>query len=289
MNPQIVLCSDALTATICPAQGGALAALDALHNGERHPLLRQNSPDAENFAPGLMVLAPFSNRIADGFAFEGTRHDLAVNRDGERYPIHGDAFQKVWSVERANGTEAVLSLDGAFGPWRYRARLTYTLEGSSLAMRLAMTNTGPRLPFGGGFHPWFFRDEATRLAFRANAVWLETADHLPDRMLQLGETPEWDFAAGRTVPACFLNNAFTGWDGHARVEQPSQGLATIVTAAAPLDVLIVHTREGAPFICAEPVSHAVDAHNAPGQPGLVPLDTGETLDLAMSIAWTALD
>lgn len=286
MSPEIVLKSDALSATIRPDQGGALATLDALKAGVRHPLLRLPSPDA--FAPGLMVLAPFSNRIADGFTFEGTHHALEVNRAGERYPIHGDAFQKAWSVERADGTEAVLSLDGAFGPWRYRAQLTYTVDGPSLGMRLSMTNTGPRLPFGGGFHPWFFRDETTRLAFRAESVWLETADHLPDRALELAETPAWNFAAGRTVPARFLNNAFTGWDGSARVEQPAQGIATIVTAAAPLDVLIVHTREDGAFICAEPVSHTIDAHNAPGQPGLVPLATGETLDLEMSIAWTAL-
>ncbi len=277
MTAEITLKSGLLSATIRPGAGGALATLDALDGTARHPLLR--APAADGFAPGLMVLAPFSNRIADGFTFEGTYHPLEVNRAGERFPIHGDAFQKPWTVERADDREAVLSLDGAFGPWRYRGTLTYTVDGPSLSMRLSMTNTGPRLPFGGGFHPWFHRDAETRLAFRADRVWLEDADHLPDRALDLAHTPEWDYSAGRRVPARFLNNAFTGWDGSARVEQPSQGIATIVTAEPPLDVLIVHTREDAAFICAEPVSHAVDAHNAPGQPGLVPLDTGETLEL----------
>jgi len=287
LPPQLVLKSGALSASIRPDKGGALAALDAVRDGEALPLLR--TPEPGEFQAGSMVLAPFSNRIADGFTFEGTYHPLAVNREGERFPIHGDAFQKAWTVARADETEAVLSLDGAFGPYRYRAELAYTVDGPALHMRLSMTNTGPRLPFGGGFHPWFHKDAATRLQFRAQNVWLETADHLPDRALALAQTPEWDFSGGKTVPARFLNNAFTGWDGLARVEQPSQGIATVVTAAAPLDVLIVHTREDAAFICAEPVSHGVDAHNAPGQPGLVPLDTGETLDLAMSIAWTALD
>ena len=35
----------------------------------------------------------------------------------------------------------------------------------------------------------------------------------------------------------------------------------------------------------EPVTHSVDAHNQPGQPGLAILDKGETMTLKMKIGW----
>ena len=40
----------------------------------------------------------------------------------------------------------------------------------------------------------------------------------------------------------------------------------------------------APFICLEPQSHPVDAHNMEGQPGLVVLGAGDTVSWSLKIA-----
>ena len=276
-----------MRATILPELGAGLARLDAILDGRTVPLLRPvpQAPDGPLLL-GLNVLAPFSNRISSGVPFEGVVHALEHNLAGERYPIHGDAWQRVWRVVEAGDTVATLALDGSFGPYRYEAALHYAIHDATLEMALELTNRGERLPFGGGFHPWFRREADTTLAFAADGVWLERADHLPDRPLAISQSPDFDFAKPRGLPPQWINNAFTGWDGTARLAHPSLGIATVLTAEPPLDVLIVHARTPAePFVCLEPVSHPVDAHNLAGQPGLVALDPGEVLRLRATIEW----
>ncbi|MEM8663941.1 MAG: aldose 1-epimerase [Pseudomonadota bacterium] len=285
----IRLASDGLTATILPELGAGLAALDALDGGRNVALLRP-VPDAP--APldlGLNVLAPFSNRISQPFTYGGATHAVPCNLPGERYPIHGDAFLKAWRVANASASSATLTLAGEIGPYHYDAQLDYALRGARLDAALTLTNRGAALPFGGGFHPWFRRDVDTVCAFKAEAVYTETADHLPADRLMLSQSPDWRFDTPRALPADWINNAFLGWERTARLAHPSLGIETVVRAEPPLDVLVVHARTLAePFVCLEPVSHPPDAHNLPGQPGLVPLQASETLRLAMSVEWMAL-
>jgi aldose 1-epimerase len=174
------------------------------------------------------------------------------------------------------------------GPFRYDARLTYVLEGTALRMSLALVNrAGIALPYGGGFHPWFPRTPQTRLGFRAAGVWTETPGHLPDRYLEPAAHPGWDFAASPRLPDRWLNNAWTGWTGEARVEWPEHELAATITADEPLRTLILYSPSAdADFISIEPVSHSVDAHNRSGPGVAAPrrLTPGETLTLTARIS-----
>jgi aldose 1-epimerase len=53
-----------------------------------------------------------------------------------------------------------------------------------------------------------------------------------------------------------------------------------------LGTLILYSPSAqAPFLCLEPVSHPVDAHNLPGQPGLVRLAQGESLSAFLALSW----
>ncbi len=278
---------------LLPDLGGAVADMRALTARGPVPVLRDwGGPKAGRFGVGNTILVPFSNRISGGgFHFDdgsGARfHPVAPNMDGQPFPIHGDGFQKPWAVEAVEDTCAVLTLtDGCIGPFRYAARLTYTLRDGALDHLLTITNTGPKLPFGGGFHPWFPRRADTRLYFSATSVWLEDDRHLPTGRVDLFARPDWDIGRQGRLPDGLVNNAFCGWKGRARIDQPSLGITVQLEARAPLGTAIVYSPAGdAEFFCFEPVSHAVDAHNQPGQQGLVPLDTGETLTLSMSLGW----
>jgi aldose 1-epimerase len=181
-------------------------------------------------------------------------------------------------------------LDGRIGPYRYRATLGYALDEGGLKCVLKMTNTGETMPFGGGFHPWFPRFSDTNVKFAASGVWLEDNSHLPIDHISLHERPEWNFDAGAGLPDDAINNAFSGWCGRARIVQPRLGIAVTLEAAAPLNTLLVYSPGAdSPFFCLEPVSHPVDAHNMPEKPGLVVLETGATLALAMRLGWTPLE
>ena len=277
---------------IVPSFGGGIADAVAIHDGRNLPLLRPwAGPAAGVLGLGCNVLVPFSNRISGGgFFFEGQFHDVKPNLAGEPYPIHGDGFQAVWHIKDQNRSTLELTYEGGIGPYHYAAVLRYALAGGGISIQLQVTNLGLRLPFGGGFHPWFPRFVDTHLTFSAYGVWTEKTDYLPDSHLMISDCPDWDFRKPRMLPHNWINAAFTGWNQIARINQPSLGIAIEVSASRNLDCAIVYSPgSAADFFCFEPVCHTVDAHNQPGQPGLQVLDKGETFTMSMNISWVPLE
>jgi aldose 1-epimerase len=273
---------------VAPETGAAIARYDALAAGAAPvPLLK---PGDGGGASGCQLLVPWSNRISGGgFTFDGRFHAVAPNVPGEAFPIHGDGFQKPWRLARRTDTEAELLLDeGAIGPYRYEATVTYALRDGALEARLSVENrAGMRLPYGLGFHPWFPRGETTTLQAKARRVWLEDERHLPVGVVPVSERPIWDFAQATPLPPAWVNNAFEGWDGRATIAQPEQGVAVTLAASPELDVYILYSPSpDAGFLCFEPVSHTVDAHHGEG---LTVLAHGETMSAAMRLEWAEID
>jgi aldose 1-epimerase len=237
------------------------------------------------FAQGMNLLAPFSNRISAPFPWGGARHAVPPNLAGEAFAIHGDAFQKVWQVAAAGPDHARLTLRGGIGPFVYDAQVDYRLGPDALETVLVLTNRGEEtLPFGGGFHPWFERHAETVLGFAAGGHWPEDARHLPATQAPVAPPPDWVFDPQCGLPARFINAGFSVWEGRAVIVQPQ---ITVTLEAPGLSTLLVYSPgPAAPFVCVEPVSHPVDAHNLPGQPGLQPLAPGQELRMALRLAWT---
>lgn len=240
------------------------------------------------FAQGMNLLAPFSNRISRPFTFNGQTHAVSANLSGEPFAIHGDAFQKSWRILTQSSDRVTLALKGNISPFQYDARVTYVLSRDDFHVRLDMTNLAKfTLPYGGGFHPWFHRDAKTKLAFQADCHWPEDERHLPTTNAPIPSPSDWQFDQASSLPPRWINNTFSNWDGLAYIYQSeidlkvkASGLATAVVYSPGAD---------APFFCFEPVSHPVDAHNLPGQPGLVPLAPGESLSFTLQLSWQASD
>ena len=213
---------------------------------------------------------------------------IEPNLEGEPFPIHGDASQKPWRVTNRSEQAVSLVLDkGQIGPFRYRGILDYRLDDGELSAELAVVNTGDiRLPFGAGFHPWLPRHRDTTFQFGAEGVWLEDERHLPTEHVSIDTRTDWDFRTSSPLPDDWINNAFTGWDGSAEIDQPSLGISIIVKGSPNLGNAILYTPStDAEFFCFEPVSHPVDAHNMPSFPGLRVLQPGESLAARMTISW----
>jgi len=278
---------------IAPALGGGIADAVAILNGREVPLLRPLAgvpTDALDL--GSNVLVPFSNRISGGgFSFGGNFYAVAANSDISPHAIHGDGWQAVWQVLEQSATAVKLAHDGGnVGPFRYAARLRYDVGPDGILAELAIENHGPKLPFGGGFHPWFPRLARTEVQFDAIAVWAETPDHLPLQHLPLSDRPDWDFGRSRALPADWINAAFTGWSGRANIRQPELGINVTMTASPELGTAHVYSPGAeADFFCFEPVSHATDAVNQTGMPGLAVLDRGEVMTLWMRLNWKAAE
>lgn len=270
---------------VLPAQGAALAGLWV----RARPVLRPMTGEGP-FAASSIVLAPFSNRVSRAFDWNGATITLPRNLASEAFPIHGDAFQRPWTVTTASPSDAVLDLpDGAIGPLLYTAQQVMTLSPDRLDLTLTLTSRADRaLPFGLGFHPWFPRGRETQIQFSAGAVWLEDARHLPATKAPTRIPEGWNFAQARPLPGDWINSGFADWSGDLQVHQGPEAVSATLRACPRLRTLILYSPHAqADFFCAEPVSHPVDAFNLPRHPGLQVLQPGETLSGSMRLEWTA--
>ncbi|MGH1559503.1 hypothetical protein ACRAWD_21235 [Caulobacter segnis] len=83
-------------------------------------------------------LVPFCNRIPNGrFVFEGREVVLPPNLAGHPHALHGQGWRAGWTVDKAEGNEAVLSYAHApdAWPWAYRAEQRFVLSETSFARR----------------------------------------------------------------------------------------------------------------------------------------------------------
>lgn len=273
-----------------PDMGAGLARFDAVTGDGPKPVLRPMAAGREHpFDLACNLMLPFANRISGGgFAFDGRFHPVAVNLpDQDPLPLHGDALLRRWQVDDRTATGVTLHLaDGAIGPWRYNARMEWHLADGTLHGALTVTNTGPTLPFGSGFHPWLPRLERTELRFAASHVWLSDDANLPTECIALASVPDWDLGRSRSLPPTPIDNCFAGWTGESHVRQPDLGIDVTISAPQTLDHAMVFAPSvDTGFFCFEPVSHAVDAINAPGHPGMPVLQPGDAMTVSMTIGW----
>jgi aldose 1-epimerase len=276
----IELRAGAARAVIAPAIGGSIAAFEF----DGQPILRPTSGKAlaegavRSFA--CFPLIPFSNRIADAtLRWAGREYPLTRYVDAEPHAIHGNGWQRAWSVTRSDASSLAIVLEhdasGARAlewPFPYRARQRFDLAGDAQAVRLTLEleieNTGSdAFPFGLGWHPYFARDHQTELGFAAGGVWHTDLLRLPTWFETV--PAQWNFDPPRPPGAAELDNCFVRWRPPATVRWPARKLIAEVAAAQVCDHLVVFVPpnpSGAkPFFALEPVTHMTDAFNRAGR------------------------
>jgi aldose 1-epimerase len=221
-------------------------------------------------------LVPYSNRIRDArLRFGGRTFALARNFGTHPHAIHGVGWQRAWSLDEATSQRARLRLehcaqgdDALAWPWPFHATQAFSLvesiEGAKmpsaqLVVTLTLANSGVEpFPFGLGFHPFFVRDAATKLSFRAGRVWRNDATQLPQRLVDIPRA--WRFDRPRAVTVA-LDNVFVGWRGTASIREPSAATVATLAADSACARLVVYAPPDATFIAIEPVTHDTDAFN----------------------------
>ena len=259
-----------------PDIGGAVGFWTREGRAVFHPVIDPNLAAQQGQAVAAYPLIPFSNRVADGrFEFGGETFQLARNFRGEPHAIHGNAWERVWSVVAQDQASVTLELDHApprdpaeQWPLCYRAEIDYALRDDGLTVRIRVRNTDHRpQPVGLGFHPFYPRDHDIELGFSAASVWQAGPDSLPAERLPV--EGNWCFEPMRAVDGPALDNCYAGWTGSTFLRWPTRGLSLTMTAEAPFDHLVV----------VEPASNMTDAINRPDIPdrGLTILAPGEVL------------
>lgn len=279
----IVLAAGGWRAEIDPALGGSIL---SLFLGDR-PILRPTPPGATDpLQAACFPLVPYANRIDHGrFRFEGQAFDVDATPGFEPHALHGLGWLAPWSVKRAEADAAVLTFAQPAGPswlWAFAAEQRFALSDQGLRVDLALTNRDVRAaPAGVGLHPYFHRPADARLMIAAPQVWLSDDTLIPRELA--GAQALFDWSGGpRVADAPFVDNAYEGWTGEARLTSP-EGVAML--SAPGVSRVHVYAPRDADFICIEPVSHRPDALNARADEasGLAILQPGETLSLSMTI------
>ncbi|MDK1385290.1 aldose 1-epimerase [Sinorhizobium sp. 8-89] len=233
-------------------------------------------------AEASFPLVPYGNRIeGNSFTFDGEHFFLEPNTSGDPFCLHGDGWLSEWQLKSHSGEQATLSYvhtERAGSPYVYETVQEVRVDGSTLTLSLTVKNMSARpLPFGLGHHPFFPRTAGTRLRASAKRFWGERAGHLPDAPGPIPRT--LDFTEGNTLPACWINNAYDGWDGEAVIEWPERQLALRLETEGAFECFMIYSPgTDADFFCFEPMTHLPNAHNMPNEAdGLVVLKHGQTL------------
>jgi len=274
---------------IAPATGGAIT---GFRKGE-FDLMRPTPPEA--LARGLVrqtsgyPLIPYSNRVAHGkFSYGGESFQLTHNFGDHPHAVHGNAWQRAWTVEERTNRVVVLVLEHVpfgFGPagwdgwpFRYRAMLRFALSPEGLSLTLSVENTDEKpWPAGLGLHPFFPERPGTQLRLKAEGVWINGPDSLPVSLEPIPE--QWDFGTLRPLGEPGLDHLFTGWQGEAEIVYSEHGIRLGIEADPVFRNAVIYAPKGRGFFAVEPVTHMTDAINRMDgeDTGLVVLAPGEVL------------
>jgi aldose 1-epimerase len=169
----------------------------------------------------MFPMVPYANRIAGNqFTFAGHVWRFAANNPPERLNVHGTGWQSPWAVENQEAATVTLVLDRVAPkePYSFRATQRFVLTPEHLVVTTTVTNLSSWvMPFGFGQPPWFEREPASTVAFRAAQFWMEGPEGVATNPISI--TPELDFAVSRCLPG-----TYGGWDGRAEILFPSRGL-----------------------------------------------------------------
>jgi aldose 1-epimerase len=295
----ITLSAGPLSARIAPEAGGIVAGLDWRGpDGHIHKLLHSPqgaipSTGAPNMF-GSWAMVPFANRAFGGVVDDGERRFTVP--DNNAYGggnIHGFGWQSAWDILGQTASHTVLEHRRTTGsdPYRYRATQEVSLDQAGVTIEIAVTNEADQaLPYGLGHHPWFPCAPDTTLGMTATGALVfgeafraTGSQSLPDGGPYAGKPV---FATGRETAWSFL-----GWDGVARIETPSSGLAITLTASETLHCPVVWAPAGADFLCVEPQSHAIGSPSEKAARAVAPLtrlEPGGTLSGWLRIVPEAL-
>jgi aldose 1-epimerase len=280
-SAMIQLQAGRLRCELHPPLGGSVAGLWL--DGE--PVLRSTPAAGLTSArlAGCYPLVPFSNRIAHAtLVWQGTQHPLVRNNGDEPHAIHGVGWQRPWQVLDSDATSAMLAYEhrpDAAWPFAFDCSQTFRLTERGLEIVLALTNqSGQPAPCGLGWHPYFVKRPASRIAFQASSRWEMGPDKLPTQ-----KRPAQGLDAD--CSKLDVDHCYDGWDGVVHLRDPVMK----VRVRSELKRVVVFTNGTRDYVAIEPVSHVNNAiHLAANgvsaeELGLRVLQPGESMMAQMAI------
>ncbi len=284
------LSSGDFSAALSPRAGGSVLYWRRRDDDLLRPALNGAVDRRAADETAMFPLVPYSNRIRGGyFIYWGIRRTVPKNHPFVPDPLHGEGWQKEWTVVRNSSDSAVLAFEhnGKSGfPFAYEAEQNFQLDGNRFIVSLTLTNKGGiPMPCGLGWHPFFPKDEDTVITFKTKNVWAH--ESAPPRERPIKTPPEWQFDKGLKISQLELDTCFGGFDGKAEMVWPSSGRKISMTAYSDFGHVVIWSPAGENFFCVEPVTNATDAFNLASRgiagTGIKTLEPDESLTETMTL------
>ncbi len=211
---------------------------------------------------GHFPLLPYSNRIKDGrFKFQNQSVILPDTLSGHKHALHGYGWMNAWQLDVQTPNECVLIQQNrdTDWPWDYEARQLIAVRGSTLCLKLELTNQSETpMPCGLGFHPYFPDLEQAMIAFDSDGVWLADDQVLPTAHVM--SPPGFDFSTPQRLKRYRLDHCFTGTN-RAEISWLNSDKTIQIKSSENLSRAAVYTAHEDDCFCFEPISHTHNALN----------------------------
>lgn len=197
---------------------------------EEHPVLFGFGEDEMCSGGRGQVLAPWPNRIGDGFyVFRGVTAQAPIDEISKHNAIHGLVRWRPFRVvahERASvELETVLHPQPAY-PFPLHLSIAYLLSEEGLTVRARAEGDGRPTPFGIGFHPYFL---AASQGLAEATIEVPAKRHLllDDQSLPDGSEPVTERFPALVAPGGLSLDTAVLDDCFSKLDRDEQGVATI--------------------------------------------------------------
>lgn len=223
-----------------PARGGIVTRFDV---GDRRVLFLDVATlrdPTKNVRGGIPVLFPSPGKLdGDAWAYAGHRGSMKQ---------HGFARNLPWHVAQSSASEATLTLVAndetrAQFPWDFVVEQTFAVHGTSLRLDQRVTNrSDSAMPFGFGFHPYFYVPDAAKRATTIATRATKAFDNVTKQTIALS-------AIDLTRPEVDLHLQD---HGSTASELVSPGGRVQLRGSSEYTHWVVWTLAGRDFVCLEP-------------------------------------
>ena len=264
--------------TIVPSFGNR--AIGMLVDGQNILYVPSSDPaqlKADRSLNGIPFLAPWANRMPDGFWANGKQYLFntaldSIRRDGNGIPIHGMlTASPFWEVTECVANETSAHVTSRLEFWRHpdlmanwpiahEYTMTYRLAQGVLEVSVTVTNLSTEpMPVAIGFHP-YFQIPGVPLA--------QAFAHIPARLhvetdkqlVATGETTPVDFPERGSLADHHFDDGFTGLTDRVFYVE-GDGKRIEVEFGPKYTVAIIYAPPGHDYICFEPMTAITNGVN----------------------------
>lgn len=263
---------------VVPSLGNRAIALRA--GGENFLYVPSDDPARlreDRHLNGIPFLAPWANRMPEGFWANGTRYRFnpdtnVIRPDQNGIPIHGLlTASPLWKVADLGADEAAAHVTSRLNFWQYpelmanwpfahEYEMTHRLADGALEVSVTIRNrSAAAMPVAIGFHPYFQLPGvpiAEAFAHIPARLHVET----DSRLVATGETKPVDFGDRVSLRNHHFDDGFTGL-ARESFSVDGGGKRIEVTFGPKYRVAIIFAPPGHDYICFEPMTAITNGVN----------------------------